>query len=143
MQSAEIYINLILSPERTDLRRNVGNTKQVARLRKGIAKPNQIKTIIEKAFPEMEVVLMVREKQKIMKQSKKIEKEYKKLEAAYNAIEYNSDTMPGLSWEKGTGFIFEGVGPGELENFRKANNLPNDMDQGNIEAWIDSQVINK
>lgn len=63
-----------------------------------------------------------------------------KLEAAYNAINYDGDTMPELEYETGTGFIFEGVTAQNLAAFKKANNLPDEMQQGEVEAWIDKKV---
>ena len=59
------------------------------------------------------------------------------LENLFNAITYDADTMPEISIDLDGGIIFEGATAEELAEFKRANNLPEDMEQGNVEAWMD------
>ncbi len=65
-----------------------------------------------------------------------------KLNDLFNAINYDADTMPEISQEIGESgnFLLEDVTEENLANLKTANNLPADMEQGNVEAWLDKQV---
>lgn len=66
----------------------------------------------------------------------------KMIELAGNSVEYNADTMPSLEWEEGTGFFFEDATSEELKEFAKANNLPLNSEQSELEGFIDKACLN-
>lgn len=64
-----------------------------------------------------------------------------KIEAFGNSsIIFDADTMPYICWESGTGYFFENATPERLENFKKANGLPDEFDQADIESWVENNV---
>jgi len=66
-----------------------------------------------------------------------------KLEKLFNRIIYDADTMPEISLDIDDGIIFEGATNEELKAFKKANYLPQDMEQGNVETWMDKIAKNE
>jgi hypothetical protein len=69
--------------------------------------------------------------------------ENERLEAkVFEYIIYDADTMPEISLDIDS-YIFEDVSETELLNFKIANNLIENMEQGEVEAWIDRQYLLK
>jgi hypothetical protein len=66
----------------------------------------------------------------------------KMLELAYETLNYNADIHPELCWEEDTGFYFEGATSQDLAQFKKDNELANNLSQGEVENWIDKTVFN-